>query len=312
MSVPTGSPVEAQAQSSGAAPTPGPCPGGDVPREGSRDIQQKGKIIAVAYDWCYSTDSPIPYRPWAWQSSPSNLANTVRQTDCRSHVLGSIVNRGLSLEKTDAPKHNLSARKMIVARLQRCLPLFQGQTPSKLCNFTHPANPPSTAIRDGLPQQRWLMSDERSADAIAYRLRVELAILGSDQEFPQINTLLGVNAKHSARKGQSVEQRPVAWQNVWAYWGDGPSENADVVEQWAPVGNLILRRQNEIAVLGRRATVRIAMVVHAFSAFPGMHLSPSMIAQIAAVGEPRCRPLRLVDRRDLLARRLTVPNARRH
>lgn len=100
MSIPKGSEVDAQAQSAGiggstAVPSsvPAPCPSGDVPREGSRDIQQKGKIILVPHDWCKSTDSPVPYRIWAWQSSASNLANTVRQTDCRSHVLGSIVNQ---------------------------------------------------------------------------------------------------------------------------------------------------------------------------------------------------------------------------
>ena len=100
MSIPKGSEVEAQARSSGtggssAMPSsvPPPCPSGDVPKEGSRDIQQKGKIISVPHDWCKSTDSPVPYKIWAWQSSSSNLANTVRQTDCRSHVLGSTVNQ---------------------------------------------------------------------------------------------------------------------------------------------------------------------------------------------------------------------------
>ncbi|VVB43856.1 protein of unknown function [Beijerinckiaceae bacterium RH AL1] len=100
MSIPKGSEVDAQAHSAGiggstAVPSsvPAPCPSGDVPREGSRDIPQKGKIISVPHDWCKSTDSPVPYRIWAWQSSASNLANTVRQTDCRSHVLGSIVNQ---------------------------------------------------------------------------------------------------------------------------------------------------------------------------------------------------------------------------
>ena len=95
MSIPKGDEVQTQAQSAGGAPSavPVPCPSGDVPKEGSRDIQQKGKIIAVPHDWCKSTDSPVPYKIWAWQSSSSNLANTVRQTDCGSHVLGSTVNQ---------------------------------------------------------------------------------------------------------------------------------------------------------------------------------------------------------------------------
>ena len=95
MSLPKGDEVQTQAQSAGGAPSavPDPCPSGDVPKEGSRDIQQKGKIISVPHDWCKSTDSPVPYKIWAWQSSSSNLANTVRQTDCGSHVLGSTVNQ---------------------------------------------------------------------------------------------------------------------------------------------------------------------------------------------------------------------------
>ena len=98
MSLPKGSEVEAQSSGTGGSTTvpssvPPPCPSGDVPKEGSRDIQQKGKIISVPHDWCKSTDSPVPYKIWAWQSSASNLANTVRQTDCHSHVLGSIVNQ---------------------------------------------------------------------------------------------------------------------------------------------------------------------------------------------------------------------------
>ena len=62
MSLPTGSEVDAQARSSGtggsaATPSsvPPPCPSGDVPKEGSRDIQQKGKIISVPHDWSKAT-----------------------------------------------------------------------------------------------------------------------------------------------------------------------------------------------------------------------------------------------------------------
>ena len=127
------------------------------------------------------------------------------------------------------------------------------------------------------------MSDERITEVV-YRLKVELGIFGSNREFTEINALLGENAKHYARKGLSVEGRPVARQNVWAYWGDGPTENADIAEQWKPLDRLINRRQNEIVALGKQAKVRVAVIVHAFKGYPGMLFSPRMIAQVSALG----------------------------
>lgn len=128
------------------------------------------------------------------------------------------------------------------------------------------------------------MNDDHLKNKVAYRLKVEFAILGSDQDFTKINSMLGENAKHYARKGQSIEGRPIARQNVWAYWGDKPSENAELAEQWKPVGRLINNRQSEILLLSKMAKLKIAIVVHAFDGYPALLLQPDMIDQLHQVG----------------------------
>lgn len=60
------------------------------PREGSREIHD-GIIVSEAMDWCKKDGAIVPYRLWAKQIQAGNLANSVRQTDDRSHVAGSIV-----------------------------------------------------------------------------------------------------------------------------------------------------------------------------------------------------------------------------
>ncbi len=61
-----------------------------LPKEGSRVIGE-GRIKSVVMDWCKSPTAIVPYRIWAYQREGMALANSVRQTDDRSHVAGSIV-----------------------------------------------------------------------------------------------------------------------------------------------------------------------------------------------------------------------------
>lgn len=61
-----------------------------LPKEGSREIDE-GIIVSEAMDWCNSPLEPVPYRIWAKQTQATNLADSVRQTDERSHVKGSLV-----------------------------------------------------------------------------------------------------------------------------------------------------------------------------------------------------------------------------
>ena len=86
MSLPPGGGEQA---SSGSG---GPVSGEGEPREGSRETQD-GLIISEAWDWCRSNASPVPYPITAKQIQAGNLANTVRQTNDKSHVRGSIVDR---------------------------------------------------------------------------------------------------------------------------------------------------------------------------------------------------------------------------
>lgn len=60
------------------------------PREGSREIDE-GIIVSVPMDWCKSPTGPVPYKIWAYQREAMNLADTVRQTDDRTHVKDSII-----------------------------------------------------------------------------------------------------------------------------------------------------------------------------------------------------------------------------
>ncbi len=62
------------------------------PKEGSREIDE-GIIVSEAMDWCNSPLEPVPYRIWAKQVDAADLANSVRQTDDRSHVKNSLVLR---------------------------------------------------------------------------------------------------------------------------------------------------------------------------------------------------------------------------
>lgn len=60
------------------------------PREGSREIDE-GIIVSVPMDWCKSPTGPVPYKIWAYQREAMNLADSVRQTDDRTHVKDSII-----------------------------------------------------------------------------------------------------------------------------------------------------------------------------------------------------------------------------
>lgn len=60
------------------------------PREGSREIDE-GIIVSVPMDWCKSPTGLVPYKIWAYQREAMNLADTVRQTDDRTHVKDSII-----------------------------------------------------------------------------------------------------------------------------------------------------------------------------------------------------------------------------
>ena len=64
------------------------------PLEGSRDVDD-GIIVSMVPDVCMTPqgfiDLPVPYTVWCRQADAANLANSVRQTDDRSHALASIV-----------------------------------------------------------------------------------------------------------------------------------------------------------------------------------------------------------------------------
>ncbi len=62
-----------------------------LPREGSRTIGE-GIIVAEAMDWCRSPTAIVPYRIYTHhQVEGASTADSVRQTDERSHVRGSLI-----------------------------------------------------------------------------------------------------------------------------------------------------------------------------------------------------------------------------
>jgi Domain of unknown function (DUF4279) len=128
------------------------------------------------------------------------------------------------------------------------------------------------------------MSKDENPNEAAYRLRVGLAILGSNYDYLDINIALGMTAKHFARKGQSVEGRPIAKQNVWSIWGDAPAEDGDFDAHWLPIAALIANKRDQLIAIGRQSKIEIAIVVHAFSDFPGLDLSKETIHAINSIG----------------------------
>lgn len=65
-----------------------------LPQEGSRDVYD-GIIVSMVPDICLTPAGggmvPVPYTIWCSQADAANLANSVRQTDDRSHAVASIV-----------------------------------------------------------------------------------------------------------------------------------------------------------------------------------------------------------------------------
>nr|WP_236012836.1 PAAR-like domain-containing protein [Methylobacterium ajmalii] len=62
-----------------------------MPREGSRTVRE-GIVVAEAMDWCRSPTAIVPYRIYTHhQVEGASTADSVRQTDERSHVRGSLI-----------------------------------------------------------------------------------------------------------------------------------------------------------------------------------------------------------------------------
>ncbi len=62
-----------------------------LPREGSRTVRE-GIVVAEAMDWCRSPTAIVPYTiDTHHQVEGASIADSVRQTDERSHVRGSLI-----------------------------------------------------------------------------------------------------------------------------------------------------------------------------------------------------------------------------
>ena len=119
---------------------------------------------------------------------------------------------------------------------------------------------------------------------INFRVKVQLSVLGSSKDYLEIDRILETKGKHYARKGFSVENRAVAKQNVWTYWGDEPDENSDFDAQWLPISTLIAKQNSNIMELGKISRVQIAVIVHAFRSFPAFNISNEVIKSINSIG----------------------------